>query len=209
MAGIWRSGSSSPFRKTRAEIAVDVLDITLRVTGVLERNGIGYFLGGSLASSFQGEPRATNDIDLVVDLEESQVGGLAAELGADFDVDEVALRRAAAEKSSWNVIYLPTATKIDLFVLRDSPFDRSEFTRRRRVEVRAGRSLFVKSPEDTVLRKLIWYRTGGEVSDRQWRDVVQVLRQSRAQIEARYLDEWAGPIGVADLLQRARKAAEG
>jgi len=74
---------------------VDVLDIALRVTGVLERQGIGYFLGGSLASSFQGGPRATNDIDLVVELAESQVGGLAAELGADFDVDEVALRRAA------------------------------------------------------------------------------------------------------------------
>jgi hypothetical protein len=160
---------------------VDVLDIALRVTEALERTGVGYFLGGSLASSFQGEPRATNDIDLVVDLEEGQV---------------------------WNVIYLPTATKIDLFVLRGSPFDRSEFRRRRRVEVRAGRSMFVKSPEDTVLRKLLWYRTGGEVSDRQWRDVVQVLRQSRLLIDPRYLDEWAGEIGVEDLLARARKAAE-
>jgi hypothetical protein len=178
------------------------------VTEALERTGVGYFLGGSLASSFQGEPRATNDIDLVVDLEEGQVEGLAVELGADFDVDEVALRRAAAEKASWNVIYLPTATKIDLFVLRDSPFDRSEFGRRRRVEVRAGRFMFVKSPEDTVLRKLLWYRTGGEVSDRQWRDVVQVLRQSRSLIDPRYLDEWAAEIGVEDLLARARKAAE-
>jgi hypothetical protein len=188
---------------------VDVLDIALRVTAALENRGIGYFLGGSLASSFQGEPRATNDIDLVVDLEESQVEGLASELGADFDVDEMALRRAAAEKTSWNVIFLPTATKIDLFVLRGSPFDRSEFLRRQRVEVRPGRSLFVKSPEDSVLRKLLWYRTGGEVSDRQWRDVVQVLRQSRALIDPRYLDEWAEELGVEDLLARARKAAEG
>lgn len=188
---------------------MDVLDIALRVTDALERLGIGYFLGGSLASSFQGEPRATNDIDLVVDLEEGRVGELAGELGADFDVDVVALRRAASEKSSWNVIYLPSATKIDLFVLRGSPFDRSEFLRRRRVEVRTGRSLFVKSPEDSVLRKLLWYRTGGEVSDRQWRDVVQVLRQSRSLIDAGYLDEWAGQIGVEDLLARARQAAEG
>ena len=68
--------------------------------------------------------------------------------------------------------------------------------------------MFVKSPEDTVLRKLLWYRTGGEVSDRQWRDVVQVLRQSRSLIDPRYLDEWAVEIGVEDLLARARKAAE-
>ena len=186
---------------------MDVVDIALQVTEALERCGIGYFLGGSLASSFQGEPRATNDVDLVVDLQEGQVEALAAALGDDFDIDDVALRRAAVERSSWNVIYLPSATKIDLFILRASSFDRSEFVRRRRVEVRAGRALFVKSPEDTVLRKLLWYREGGEVSDRQWRDVVQVLRQSRALIDHRYLDEWAAELGVGDLLARAGSEA--
>lgn len=119
---------------------MDVVDIALKVTEALERCGIGYFLGGSLASSFQGEPRATNDVDLVVDLQEGQVEALAAALGADFDIDDVALSRAAAERSSWNVIYLPSATKIDLFILRASSFDRREFARRRRVEVRAGRA---------------------------------------------------------------------
>ena len=123
---------------------MDVVDIALQVTEALERCGIGYFLGGSLASSFQGEPRATNDVDLVVDLQEGQVEALVAALGSDFDIDDVALRRAAAERSSWNVIYLPSATKIDLFILRASSFDRSEFARRRRVEVRAGRA--AKSP---------------------------------------------------------------
>jgi hypothetical protein len=186
---------------------VDIVDIALKVTEALERCGIGYFLGGSLASSFQGEPRATNDVDLVVDLQEGQVEALAAALGADFDIDDVALRRAAAERSSWNVIYLPSATKIDLFILRSSSFDRSEFARRQRVEVRAGKALFVKSPEDTVLRKLLWYREGGEVSDRQWRDVVQVLRQSRALIDRRYLDEWGVELGVGDLLVRASAEA--
>lgn len=186
---------------------MDVLDVAFLVAEALERTGVGYFLGGSLASSFQGEPRATNDIDLVVDLAEPQVAPLAAALGPDFDVDEEALRRAARERSSWNILHAPTVTKVDLFILRDGAFDRSEFSRRERVEVRAGRQLFVKRAEDSVLRKLLWYRSGGGVSDRQWRDVVEVLRQSRAVIDPAYLDEWAPRLGVADLLAKARAHA--
>lgn len=186
---------------------MDVVDVTLLVTGALERCGVDYFLGGSLASSFQGEPRATNDVDLVVRLTEESVTPLVAALGPDFDVDTDALRRAARERTSWNLIYAPLVTKIDLFVLRDGAFDAIEFERRRRVEVRPGRSLFIKSSEDTILRKLLWYRAGGDVSDRQWRDVVQVLRQSGERLDAAYLDAWAGRIGVSDLLARARDDA--
>jgi len=186
---------------------VDVLDVTLLAAGALERAGVGYFLGGSLASSFQGEPRATNDIDLVVDLAEWQVDPLAVELGPDFDLDRVALGRAARERGSWNVIHLPTVTKVDLFVLGAHPFDRSEFERRRRVEVRSGRSLFMKSAEDTVLRKLLWHRAGEGVSDRQWRDVVQVLRISRSVLDDGYLDSWAARLDLAAVLSRARADA--
>jgi hypothetical protein len=186
---------------------VDVVDVALLVTEALERCGVAYFLGGSLASSFQGEPRATNDIDLVVDLSEADVGPFVTALGSDFDVDEDALRRAARERGSWNIIYVPSVTKIDLFVRQAGPFDESEFQRRQRVEVRAGRSLVVKSADDTVLRKLLWYRAGGAVSDRQWRDVVQVLRHSRAVLDDAYLDEWGGRLGIGDLLAQARAEA--
>jgi hypothetical protein len=186
---------------------VDVVDVTLLVTSALERTGVGYFLGGSLASSFQGEPRATNDVDLVVELAPAQVRPFVEALGKDFDVDEEALTRAAREHASWNLIYSPAVTKIDLFILRDAPFDTTEFARRRRIEVRPGQELFIKSPEDTVLRKLLWYRDGGSVSDRQWRDVVQVLRQSRAFLDATYLDEWAARLDLAQVLERARAQA--
>lgn len=184
---------------------MDVLDVALLVAEALARSGVDYFLGGSLASSFQGEPRATNDIDMVVDLAEAGVGPFVAALGPAFDVDEEALRRAVRERGSWNVIHVPTVTKVDLFVRRDEPFDRSEFARRQRVEVRE-KSLFVKSPEDTVLRKLLWFRSGGGVSDRQWRDLVEVLRHSRALIDDAYLDEWAGRLGLVELIAKAREA---
>lgn len=184
---------------------MDVVDVTIRVTSALEQVGVGYFLGGSLASSLQGEPRATNDIDLVVDLTEEQVPALAARLGPEFDVDEEALRRAARERTSWNVFFLPVLTKIDLFVLRPGAFDATEFARRTRVEVRPGQALFVKTPEDTVLRKLLWHREGGSVSERQWRDVVEVLRHSR--LDGGYLDGWAQRLGLAEQLARARAEA--
>ena len=186
---------------------MDVLDVAARVARALEEAGVGYFLGGSLASSLQGEPRSTNDIDLVVALPEDRVDTLVQALGPEFEVDAEALRRAARERTSWNVFFLPLFTKIDLFVLRGDPFDASEFARRRPVEVRPGLSLAVKSPEDTILRKLLWFRGGGEVSERQWRDVVEVLRQSGPGLDHAYLESWAERLAVDDLLIRARGEA--
>ncbi len=90
---------------------------------------------------------------------------------------------------------------------RDGPFDDSEFARRREVTVADGATLCVKSPEDTVLRKLCWYRDGGEVSDRQWRDVVGVLRLSATGLDLDYLRLWAQQLNVATLLERAQRDA--
>ena len=183
----------------------DELDVALAITSALESLGIAHFVGGSLASSLQGEPRSTNDIDLIIDLSESGVGELVAALGADFDVDVEALKRAMRERGSWNIFFTPLVLKIDLFALGTTEFDRSEMDRRRRVIVREdGAALYVKSPEDTVLRKLRWYRDGGEVSDRQWRDVLGVLRVSGPFLDVDYLDRWAPRIGVDGLLARAR-----
>jgi hypothetical protein len=193
-----------PSLMTPAEGPPLALAVALEVGRTLDAIGVAYFLGGSLASSLQGEPRATNDVDFVVDLSERQVGAFAAALGPDFDVDEASLREAARAKSSWNIFHVPSAMKVDLFIRRDSEFDRSEFERRQPVEVHPGESITVKSAEDTVLRKLLWYREGGEVSSTQWRDVVQVLRVSEAELSAPYLSSWARRLRVEDLLERAR-----
>ncbi len=105
---------------------------------------------------------------------------------------------------SCNIFYVPTVVKLDLFAVGRSPFDASEFARRSRVVVRppAG-SLVVKSPEDTVLRKLLWYQEGGGVSERQWRDVVEVLRVSGPGMDRAYLASWAERLGLKQLLERA------
>jgi hypothetical protein len=187
-----------------ADVGDDAIDIALRVASALTSVGADYFVGGSFASSLQGEPRATNDIDFVVSLPLGRVDALQAALGSDFEVDADALREAVLHASCANAFYLPVVTKIDFFGRGHEPFDESEFSRRRPVVVRAGESLVIKAPEDTVLRKLLWYRQGGEVSDRQWRDIVSVLDISGAMMDDAYLDEWAARLGVLDLLHRAR-----
>jgi hypothetical protein len=167
----------------------DVVDVAAVTAEAFERAGISYFLGGSLASSLQGDPRATNDIDFVV--------------------DEQALAESVRHGGSWNIFFLPLMIKIDLFVVGRTPFDASEFARRRRVSVGQGAELFIKSPEDSVLRKLRWFKDGGSVSTSQWRDVVEILRVNAGTLEDAYLDEWAPRLDVAVELRSARKQAHG
>lgn len=185
----------------------DALDIALLVAAAVERVGGEYFVGGSVASSLQGEPRATNDIDFVVSM--TRVRAFAEALGSDFEVDQIMLRDALATGSSANIFYMPFVTKVDIFGLGDAPYDGVEFARRRQVQIRAsGEQLWIKTPEDTILRKLLWYREGGEVSDKQWRDIVGVLRVGGPDLDVAYLDDWATRLGTLALLARARAAGE-
>jgi hypothetical protein len=132
------------------------LDVALRFAAVLEELGIEYALGGSLASSLQGEPRSTNDVDFAVRLEEHHVTPLVARLGPDFVVDESSLRDAVRRGRSTQVYFLPFVLKIDVFARGASAFDRSEFARRVPVQVAERGRLYAASAEDNLLRKLVW-----------------------------------------------------
>jgi len=192
------------------DAAVDAIAVALRVADAIEAAKGSYFVGGSLASSLQGEPRATNDIDIVLELPLGRIGEFVAALGEDFEVDVDMLRDALLHGRSCNIFYLPFVMKVDLFAVGPSPYDEVEFARRRRVQVRStGQTLLIKSPEDTVLRKLLWYREGGGVSERQWRDVIEVLRVSGGGMDRSYLQQWSQRLGIEDSLERARSQAEG
>lgn len=184
-------------------MADDPLDIALLVAASIERAGGRYFVGGSVASSLQGDPRSTNDIDFVVEL--TRVRAFAEALGPNFEVDEVMVSQAVTSGGSANIFYLPWVTKIDIFGVGSAPYDQSEFARRQCIQIRAsGETLWIKTPEDTILRKLLWYREGGEVSDKQWRDVVGVLRVHADELDAAYLDAWAARLELVALLARAK-----
>jgi hypothetical protein len=190
-----------------ADVGENPIDIALKVASALTLAGAEYFIGGSLASSLQGEPRASNDIDFVIALPSVRVDALRDALGSDFEIDTHMLRDALLHARCANAFYLPAVTKIDFFGRGYEPFDESEFSRRRPVVVRtSGESLVVKSAEDTVLRKLLWFREGGEVSEKQWRDIVSVLRISGQGMDDAYLGTWASRLGLDLLLERARRA---
>ena len=180
--------------------------VALLVADALEQLGIRYTVGGSLASSVSGEPRSTLDVDMVVALDETSVASLMGLLGDAFYVNEESLRRAVRERSTTNLIHQASSLKIDLFVAGSTPLDERQLDRRQRVQVSTDpdRFLYVHPPEDILLQKLRWYRRGGEASDRQWRDILGILRVQGDRLDTAYLTQMARLIGVDDLLERAR-----
>ena len=191
-----------------AAVAADPIAIARLVASAIEAVGGAYFVGGSVASSLQGDPRSTNDIDFVLSLPWGRVDSFAEALGPEFEIDRDMLREALRTATSANGFYLPVLTKLDFFGLGREPFDQSEFSRRRPVVVGdAAEVLVVKAPEDSVLRKLLWYRQGGEVSEKQWRDVVAILRVSREDLDRTYLADWGSRLRCDDLLARAASDA--
>jgi len=166
---------------------------------------VDYFVGGSVASMVFGEPRLTVDADLVARLQVGHAAPLVAQLGAEFYADLAAIRTAIQEERAFNLIHLATIVKVDVYVANATAFVESQFARRLLRDVGTGEplELFLATPEDTVLAKLDWFRKGGGVADRQWRDVLGVLKVQADALDFVYLREWAIRLDLAGLLQRA------
>jgi hypothetical protein len=177
-----------------------------RVAEVLGTASISYMLTGSLVSSLQGEPRATHDIDLVIEVGDLDVPRLLKALTApDLYLDGAAVAAAVHERTSFNLIEPSTGDKVDFWPLTDDPFDSARFARRQWVEA-LGLRLAVSAPEDTILMKLRWARESGG-SEKQLTDALRVYELQAARLDAGYLAEWADRLGVDDLLTRLREQA--
>ncbi len=186
-------------------ISADILLCLRPVVEAFSSLGILYEVGGSLASSAYGMARATMDIDIAADLELDHVKPLVEMLAPSFYVDEHAALEAIRTESSFNLIHQETMLKVDVFITKDRPYDRLAMDRRRAEQLVEGEdfTVFFSSPEDTILNKLMWYRLGQETSDRQWTDILGVLKVQQGRLDDGYLQRWAEELGVGDLLDRA------
>jgi len=186
--------------------------VVARLVASLDELAIPYVVGGSLASSVYGIPRATQDVDLVADLELDQVDAFTASLVADFYVDAGMIIDAIKRRASFNVVHLATMYKADIFVKQGDSWSRGQFTRARLEQFEVDeRTITIRfsSPEDTLLHKLIWYKLGNEISDRQWGDVLGVIKVQGQLLDNVYLDTWADALDVVGLLGRARREVGG
>jgi hypothetical protein len=178
-----------------------------KLVRVFDALGIAYVVGGSVASSLYGVPRLTRDVDLVADIRLAHADAIASALIDEFYVDADMIRDAVRRRASFNVIHLPTMFKADVFILKNDAWSHEEMARARTqdLEVPDGKvAVRFASPEDTLLHKLVWYKLGNEVSDRQWGDVLGVLEVQGDTLDQDYLDRWAPELEVTSLLERAR-----
>jgi hypothetical protein len=175
------------------------------VIDVLNKLNVPYLIAGSFASSIHGQARSTNDIDLVVDMAPKHVDPLVVALEPDFYMAREQIDEAIERRTSFNAIHFKTSFKVGIFLPQNSRFDALRFENRT-LECLGndpGCLAYISSAEDVILAKLAWYRLGNEISDRQWRDILDVIKVQGANLNKNYLNDLALELGVADLLEKA------
>ncbi len=184
-------------------------DILLAIRPVIKafnQLSIPYYIGGSIASSLYGIARATMDVDVVADIALSNVSSLYGLLEKQYYIEEQMIRDAIQKGGSFNIIHLDTMIKIDVFTRTKDPYSQSAFTRRlkdRLVEHEQDSDFYFSSPEDIILSKLNWYEMGNRVSERQWLDVLGVIKVQGESLNMEYLTNWAKELRLYGLLQQA------
>ena len=164
-------------------------------------------LTGSLASSLQGEPRSTHDINVVVSLLPSHVDTLLSQFPPPrYYLNSDSIHDAIRRSGMFNLLDIESGEKVDFWLLTDDEFDQSRFVRRRQSHF-AGLNVSVSSPEDTILVKLRWCRMSGG-SEKQFGDALNVFEVQGSTLDRNYLDAWAKTLNVTDLWMQILTEAE-
>jgi hypothetical protein len=177
-----------------------------KVIRTLNRLGIEYMVTGSIASSLQGEPRSTHDIDLLIDLPASKARTLSSAFPPpDYYLDEDAVLHAVSSSGMANLIDMKSGDKVDFWLLTETPFDSSRFNRKY-LEKALGIRMAVSSPEDTILMKLRWSKMSGG-SEKQFIDAVRVYEVQQEKLDHGYLHEWARALDIEKELEELKAEA--
>jgi hypothetical protein len=178
--------------------------VTIKVTTVLEKLSIPYFVSGSVASTLYGMVRTTQNSDIIADMCAEHIRPFVSGLQNEFFVDELMIAESIQTNSSFNIIHRESMFKVDIFIPQPRPFHQSQL-RRAQVQTFPGDpevSARFASAEDTILSKLEWYRQRGEVSESQWRDVLGIMRTRAGALDLDYLRTWGKELKVSDLLEQ-------
>lgn len=179
------------------------------VAAFLESQGIAYRVVGSFASMAYGEPRFTNDIDVLADVRSEHIAAfLEAFPAPEHDLSADAMRAAIEQSGQFNILHLPSGLKVDMIVLKRDEYSRLEIQRGRRLTSPGEFDVWFAAPEDVILDKLRPYREGG--SDKCLRDIASILMIQRDAIDRGYSAAWAARLDVqakwqallADLMDR-------
>lgn len=188
----------------------DILKTVIPVIRAFEKLGIAYYIGGSVASSAYGMARATMDVDCVSDLTQEKVKNFVAMLEGEYYVDEQMILEAIQQYSSFNLIHLETMLKVDIFIVKNRPYDQVALQRRKKdtLDDESVPEVYLASPEDVILNKLDWFHRGGRSSEKQWNDILGVLKVQKGYLDLEYLNHWACQLDLPDLLKEAFVEAE-
>lgn len=186
-------------------ISDNLTPVILLVIDVLERLDVPYFIGGSIASMMHGVVRTTLDADIIADIREDQVESFVNALADEFYLDSGSIHDAIRRRRCFNIIHLASMFKIDIFIPCWDAYLREEFQRCEQMALTQfpRQTVRVASVEDTILTKLVWYRLGGHVSERQWRDIIELCKIHHDHLDFAYLDQWALVLQVLELLHQA------
>lgn len=179
------------------------------VADFFESRGIGYRVVGSLASMVYGEPRFTNDVDIVAELRQEDIPSLCEAFpGPDYYLSESAARDAVARRFQFNILHPASGLKVDVIVPPDTEFSRSEAQRIRRIASEGDKSAWFGSPEDVLLNKLVYYRLSDGVSEKHLRDIAGMMKLLREKLDRTYITQWAAKLGVAEEWKLVQKRVE-
>jgi len=173
-------------------------ELLQKVITAFEALNIDYIVTGAVASMAYGEPRLTNDIDIVADIKIEQVSLLERYFPhEEFYFDAEMVREAIIHKSQFNIIHPGSGLKVDVILYQDTDFDRSRFSRSKRIQPAEGYQANFAAPEDMIIKKMEYYKKGG--SDKHLRDITGILKISDPDVDREYIITWAKKLGLMDL----------